>query len=608
MRSWASARGWRWGPSGPHRSAADLNASPLQVLTADADTASPARTFGLAAGVSVVLALAIQAPELALLPVLAFVGLFGVAHLLDQSGWPAGPEGRAWIVYGVGVTGMLLAVIAFFPRPWISVTVAAAAVTAGALVLRRPGAQPGQPAWTHDAAGATADEVGGYDSAVPGGDSAVPGENSPVPGSAVAVIAREDGGRPPSPSRLTVLFAQFLELGRSVFSGLGWVGVVLVLFGLAFLNAQGLPAFVRFALVFVLFLLAIRAGLACRQVLDEGSRSGGLEALGLLVIPVGVLLVFMVFDFGLGLVFFFPMFLTVLLAARVDRLPMRVLGGSALLVALVTFGAWSVLRPSTANLRNAESVAEFSDAYAGAGSAVARLLSIAGASTPVTRATVRSLASREPELLEEALAFAGPSEALVAAAPSLEQVWGGRAHAASGWTGTGFAGTTTLGRGIPIAVSYAENTFSVYILSEHGALGGIAVLLLYLSLLVPVAIWIVRVRHQVQNTPSGLAAVAMAVGGVLWLTLPAAYVAASNIGSVPLTGQNMPFLGLNSWADVVLVSGVSTGILFGLSAVDTEDESTVPAPPRAEPNERAGRPRRPRRRPGSDATTGGGAR
>ena len=186
----------------------------------------------------------------------------------------------------------------------------------------------------------------------------------------------------------------------------------------------------------------------------------------------------------------------------------------------------------------------------------------------------------------------------------MEQVWGGRAHAASGWTGTGFAGTTALGRGIPVAVSYAENTFSVYVLSEHGALGGIAVLLLYLSLLVPVAIWIVRVRHQVQNTPSGLAAVAMAVGGVLWLTLPAAYVAASNIGSVPLTGQNMPFLGLNSWADVVLVSGVATGILFGLSALDTEDVAAAAAPRRAEPQERGGLPRR-ARRPGSDAVAGG---
>ena len=235
-----------------------------------------------------------------------------MAHLLDRSGWPAGPEGRAWVVYGVGVTGMLLAVIAFFPRPWISVTVVAAAVAGCALVLRRPGAHGDQPVWA-GANGAASGRRQTYrigtrsdmrvrtrrptpHRQMPPGPlwtrwaattarspvvtGAVPGENSPVPGSAVAVIAREDGGRPPPLSRLTVLLGQFLELGQSVFSGLGWVGVLVVLFALAFLNAQGLPAFVRFALVFVLFLLAIRAGLACRQVLDEGSGSGGLEALG----------------------------------------------------------------------------------------------------------------------------------------------------------------------------------------------------------------------------------------------------------------------------------------------------------------------------------------
>ena len=64
------------------------------------------------------------------------------------------------------------------------------------------------------------------------------------------------------------------------------------------------------------------------------------------------------------------------------------------------------------------------------------------------------------------------------------------------------------------------------------------------------------------------AVLAMTVGGVLWLVLPAVYVAASNLALVPLTGQNMPFLGLNSWADVILVSGLATGIVFGLAALD----------------------------------------
>jgi hypothetical protein len=58
------------------------------------------------------------------------------------------------------------------------------------------------------------------------------------------------------------------------------------------------------------------------------------------------------------------------------------------------------------------------------------------------------------------------------------------------------------------------------------------------------------------------------------LVLPAIYVAASNLALVPLTGQNMPFLGLNSWADVVLVSGLSTGVIFGLAALEEPGSRT----------------------------------
>jgi hypothetical protein len=293
-----------------------------------------------------------------------------------------------------------------------------------------------------------------------------------------------------------------------------------------------------------------------------------MESLGLLVIPLGVLLVFMLFDFGLGLVFFVPMFATVLLSARIDRLPLPVLSGAVGIVAVLALAAGSVLRPSLADLRSAPDVPSFAEEFEGVGNPVVDGLRAVGLGGPVTRATVRSIAASDPALLEEALAFAGPSEALFAAAPSLEQVWGGRAYAASDWTGTGFAGTTLLGRGVPTAVSYAENSFSVYVLSEHGALGGIAVLLAYLALLVVVAIWVLRIHGTIQESPHGLAVLAMTVGGALWLTLPAAYVAASNLAVVPLTGQNMPFLGLNSWADVVLSAGLATGILFALASLD----------------------------------------
>lgn len=494
-----------------------LNRHPLGVITAGGNREDPSLALGMTAGASVILALAIHAPWMALVPVFLLLLLFSADFLLVRfdSGAPA--HRRAWALFAILVALGELATVALLPWPRLGAGIFLGLAAGSALFLRRRGGEDGTP-----------------------------------------LLDRAYGG--------------FVALGQAVFSGVGWVGVLLVLGILAFLSVQTIPPFVRFALVFMLFLLGIRTGLACRSVLDRGHRRGQVEALGLLVVPLGVLLVFMLFDFGLGLVFFAPMFLTVLLSARIDRLPGILATGSVAVAAGIGILAWSVLHPSVAPLREAVDVPTFSAEFREVGNGLADLLRRVGMSGPVTRASIRSIAASEPELLEEALAFAGPSEALLAAAPSRDQVWGGRAYAASGLTGTGFAGTTVLGRGIPTAVSYAENTWSVYVLSEHGALGGIGVLLAYLSLLVVVAAWIYRVHRTVQDTRLGLAVLAMTVGGVLWLILPAAYVAASNLALVPLTGQNMPFLGLNSWADVVLAGGLSTGIVFGLSALGESEE------------------------------------
>lgn len=490
-----------------------LNRHPLGVLTAEGNREDPSLALGMAAGGSVVLALAIHTPWMALLPVLLLLFLFSVDVLLVRFDPGAPAHRRAWTLFAILVALGELAAVALLPWPRLGTGIILVLAAGAAILLRR----------------------------TPGPDG-------------VPLLDRSYQG--------------FLAVGQAVFSGVGWVGVLLVLGFLAFLSVQTIPPFVRFALVFMLFLLGIRTGLACRSVLDRGHRRGQVEALGLLVVPLGVLLVFMLFDFGLGLVFFVPMFLTVLLSARIDRLPGILAAGSVAVATGISALAWSVLHPSVTSLRQAVDVPTFSSEFREVGNGLADLLRKVGMSGPVTRASIRSIAASDPELLEEALAFAGPSEALLAAAPSRDQVWGGRAYASSGWTGTGFAGTAVLGRGIPTAVSYAENTWSVYVLSEHGALGGIGVLLAYLSLLVVVAIWIYRTHGTVQDTRLGLAVLAMTVGGTLWLILPAIYVAASNLALVPLTGQNMPFLGLNSWADVVLVSGLATGIVFGLSALE----------------------------------------
>jgi hypothetical protein len=498
-------------------SATSMGRAPMDVVTDHPQAGRASASYAVAAGGAAVLALAIHAPELALAPVLVLVTLFVVNLVAGWTRWAETPLRRGWVLF-VAAVGMA-AVGAYAFSPWPLFMLGSLAVVAA-----------GVSAW---------------------------------------LVGRvtEAGER-----RIVVRYRELTEFGRGLFSGVGWIGVLLVLGVLVFLDTQEIPPFVRFAMVFMLFLLAIRAGLACHRVLEstaEGTRiKSRIEALGLLVIPLGVLFVFMLFDFGLGLVFFAPMFVTVLLAARIDRLPASLALASLAVVAGVGAVAWSVLEPSLADLRSSPDVPTFSREYQDVGNPLIDGLRVAGLSGPITRATVRSMAASDPELLEEALAFAGPSEALFAAAPSREQVWGGRAYSASGWTGTGFAGTTLLGRGVPTAVSYAENTFSVYVLSEHGALGGLAVLATYLALLVVVGVWVFRVRATVQDTAAGRAVLAMTVGGVLWLTIPAAYVAASNLGLVPLTGQNMPFLGLNSWADVVLVSGLATGIVLALATLD----------------------------------------
>ncbi len=486
--------------------------APVDVLVTDFMSRHPSRAFLIAAVVAMVLALAIQAPVVALAPVSAALVLFGLGTTLDKRERFKSAHTRAWSLFAVSAAGALGALWLCVGLSLVPLALWGAGVMGGMWALSRPHAE----------------------------------------------------GNP----RVLVAYQGLLSVGRSVFSGVAWIGLLGSLGFLAFLNFQEIPPFIRFALVFMLFLLAVRAGLVCRRVLDDGAAGANITALGLLVIPVGVLLVFMLFDFGLGLVFFVPMMVTVLLAAGIDRLPRTLSIGSTALILLVSVGAWSVLHPSLHGLTQADTAQAYSEEFAQLGNPLVDGLRAAGLSTPITRATVRSVAASHPQFIEEALAYGGPSEALWAAAPSLEQVWGGRAYAASGWTGTGLAGTTAFGRGVPTVVSYAENAFSVYIVSEHGVLGGMVILLLYFALLVVAGTWLYQVRETIHTSPTGLAGLALTVGSVLWLVLPAAYVAASNLGLLPLTGQNMPFLGLNSWADVVLVSGIGTGVFVTLAGLN----------------------------------------
>jgi hypothetical protein len=221
-----------------------------------------------------------------------------------------------------------------------------------------------------------------------------------------------------------------------------------------------------------------------------------------------------------------------------------------------------VLRPHLGALERADTPSARSAAFADLGGPLRhwRLTE-----DPVVRAVVRGLSATHPELLERVLVSAGPSQAREEILRSMEQAWGGRAYAASGLFGEGLAGPTVIGRGVPVPISYAENTFSVYVLSEHGLLGGIAVLLLYVWLALIVALYAWRVARDGERAEeSEDNALPIVVGGALMLTIPAAYVAASNLGIVPLTGQNMPFLGLNAWSDTMFVGAMVSAMLVAL--------------------------------------------
>ena len=339
---------------------------------------------------------------------------------------------------------------------------------------------------------------------------------------------------------------------------------------LALLGALNVVVLVRrldgptllFAALFFLFLLIVRNGRDAGVSFALGRKPAALVVLG---IPLAATLLATRADFGLGLVFSLPLVVTLLLAMGLASLPRGIAATFAGIIILIGALAEPVLRPHLGTLQHAESPAARSAAFADLGGPLRHWTLT---SDPVIRAVVRGLSASHPELLERVLVSAAPSPERDEILRSMEQAWGGRAYAASGLLGEGLAGPTVIGRGVPVPISYAENTFSVYVLSEHGLLGGIAVLLLYVWVALVVALYAWRVargeRSGVERGVADDSPLAVVVGGALMLTIPAAYVAASNLGIVPLTGQNMPFLGLNAWSDVSFVGAMLSAMVVAL--------------------------------------------
>jgi cell division protein FtsW (lipid II flippase) len=262
-------------------------------------------------------------------------------------------------------------------------------------------------------------------------------------------------------------------------------------------------------------------------------------------------------DMGLFLVMLVPIGFATLLAvghgigARHLAIPVVAF---ALLFALLSR---QVLFRSVDAIRDADSHAAKAAAFDGMTRLLgARLGPIAG---PMDRVAARTVAKADRKLAEELLLAAKPGPARDLLIPSIEQIWGAEAYARAGALGVGLGQAVVGGRGVAEPVSYAENTFSVFVLAEHGAVGGLLVLTLYLLLIG--AVGVMALGGAAETPASYRASRALFLVAALIVAIPASYVALSNLGIVPITGQNMPFLGLNAWSDVAICAGV-IGILI----------------------------------------------
>jgi hypothetical protein len=322
-----------------------------------------------------------------------------------------------------------------------------------------------------------------------------------------------------------------------------------------------------FVLVVFVVLASVRIGravgarVAARTPAATDRSTWFVESL-LLAAPLIMLLPFAALDMGLVLVLVIPLAFATLLATGARAAGPRLIIPAAVLV-LVLLAGKKVVFPATDAIRDADSHAAQAAAFADMSKLVGLRLPVLA--TPMDRAAARSVATRDPELAERLLVAAGPGPARDLLIPSIEQIWGTRAYAAAGWSGEGLGQAVVGGRGVAESVSYAENTFSVFVLGEHGALGGMLVLMLYLLLAIAVGVLMLA---RPGDTQSYRASRALFLVAALIIVFPAAYVALSNVGAVPITGQNMPFLGLNAWSDVAISAGVIgiliTGALRGL--------------------------------------------
>ncbi len=123
---------------------------------------------------------------------------------------------------------------------------------------------------------------------------------------------------------------------------------------------------------------------------------------------------------------------------------------------------------------------------------------------------------------------------------------------------TGYFGDPLSKVGMTYPTMVSDAVFSIFLVGEHGKMAGAAAigLILVLSLALFRTAWNASRSRSQRSNARGLYAIASVIGGA------GLYMALANLWVVPFTGQNLPFLSLESREDLVLNGGLVIAALL----------------------------------------------
>ncbi len=140
---------------------------------------------------------------------------------------------------------------------------------------------------------------------------------------------------------------------------------------------------------------------------------------------------------------------------------------------------------------------------------------------------------------------------------ALEHTWENQTMARLGGVeGLGYGAAPSRASQIRQDTVQLDSVFSFFILSEHGAIGGLCLLGLFAC---PLAVGLMLARKRVHTGQ----ALALVLAGALFLE--ASLHALMNVGLLPFTGRNLPLLSVNSGSDLLrwtLLLGLMVQALF----------------------------------------------